>query len=117
MTYIGADADETKRMVAEGVLKLSDLGLFHVLLTSMSPSGRVNLRPKVLAERLGISSSACYQAIKRLQTANCLVRVLDEDTGGTFFLLNPFLASTGSPKTRAALWAQFKAALESPEVE
>lgn len=112
MCHIGADSDQLHASLRDGSLQLKDLGYLMVMVQLMEPSGRVKILPNALASLVGVSRRTCYDALKRLQQGRQIVRVRDPSTGGTYFLVNPWLFSTGSAKTRGALWAQFKAALE-----
>lgn len=115
MHFVGPDAERLEDLVRGRKLKTADLGYLMVMSHNMEPSGRVNLRPRGLADKLGVSDDSCRNALRRLQQHNLAVRVQDPGTGGTYFLLNPFLLTTGTPRQRAALWAQFKSALEIPK--
>lgn len=117
MTHIGPDSDQLHTALQKGELKLPDLGLLVVMVQRMEPNGRVKLRPNPLADLAGISRVSCYRSLKRLQDGRHIARVYDPSTGGSWFLINPFLFSTGSTKSRGALWAQFKAALENADEE
>jgi len=117
MHHLGPTSRQLEDLVADGSLRIQDLGYLFVLIQNMTPTGRVLMRPAALAARIGVSRETCYAAIKRLRAQHLVARVLDPDTHGTYFLVNPFLASIGSEKRRGALWAQFRAAIETGDFD
>lgn len=113
MTFQG-DADAMLKHCEDGCLRALDLAVFMALGVQMTSSGRVHTRPRLLAKRLGISHTTVYESIKRLQDNMYVVRQRDvAGGGGTYFLLNPYVSSTGSAQKRGALWQQFRAAFET----
>jgi DNA-binding transcriptional ArsR family regulator len=113
MHHLGHNARQVEDLLGDGTLKIQDLGYLFVLIQNMTPSGRIPLSARALASRVGVSQPTCSAALKRLREQHLLALCLDTDTRGSYFLVNPWLVSIGSSKTRAALWAQFRAAVES----
>jgi hypothetical protein len=83
-------------------------------------SGRIRVTLKALAAELyGKSTPASYgnllQSIARLKREGLLVRVREQTSGDTYYLLNPRLASVGGPQRRGHLFQQFQEALGQAE--
>lgn len=113
MTFLN-DADVMLKHCEDGRLRAVDLAVFTALGIQISPSGRVHTRPTVLAKRLGVSHTTVYESIKRLQDNMLVVRQRDVGGGGgIYYLLNPYVSSTGSAQKRGLLWDQFQAAFET----
>ena len=104
------DLDSAISLVGARRLELRDMAVFMALMAYMNwRSGRVPITAKALAERLQIHLPTCVSSLTRLKKEMLVTRVVDRNTGENYYLLNPYVASVGSPQRRGLLWAQFKA--------
>ena len=108
------DLDSAISLVGTRQLELRDMAVFMALMAYMNwRSGRVPITAKALAERLQIQLPTCVSSLTRLKKELLVTRVVDRNTGENYYLLNPYVASVGSPQRRGLLWAQFKATVGS----
>lgn len=107
------DLDSAISLVGTRKLELRDMAVFMGLMAHMNwRSGRVPITAKALANRLQIKLPTCVSSLTRLKKELLVTRVVDRHTGENYYLLNPYVASVGSPQRRGHLWAQFQASLE-----
>lgn len=101
----------TMELVRQRRLELRDMAVLMALSAHVQwRSGRAWVTVKALANQLGMNVSSCADSVRRLQREGQLVRCADERTGGSFFLLNPFVISVGGPQRRGLLWKMFEEA-------
>jgi hypothetical protein len=99
--------------VRQRLLLPRDVLVLMGVVTNMNwRSGRARITPKALAAQVGMQDTHTYLSLKRLQQQQFLARVCDPHTGEVYFLINPRLASVGSPQRRGHLFQQFDEALE-----
>jgi DNA-binding MarR family transcriptional regulator len=99
--------------LADKRLEPRDLAVLLILLGHMNwRSGRVNITQKALAQQINVSSSNVCMSIKRLRQEQLIARAVDKSSGNRYFLINPRLASVGSPQRRGHLFQQFDEALD-----
>lgn len=107
------DLQSVLALTGQRRLELRDTAVLMGLIAYVDwRSGRSKVSAKFLAEQLGIQLTHCARSLTRLRNERLAVRIYDERTGETFFLLNPYLASVGGAKRRGHLYAQFSEALE-----
>lgn len=75
-------------------------------------SGRAHITPSGLARDTGMLESNIRTSIARLRKELLISRVVDRYTGESYYLINPYLASVGSPQRRGHLIQQFQESLE-----
>ena len=79
----------------------------------MNPrSGRIEIRPSALAEKLQMKLSNLTHTLKRLREAHVMVQQKDRDTGGYYYLVCPQYVSVGTDQKRGYLGAQFAEAMQ-----
>lgn len=99
--------------VAAKRLQPRDLAVLMTVLANVNwRSGRANVSVRALAHQLQMQESNCSASVTRLRKEQLLARGVDAASGHTFFLINPRLASVGSPQRRGHLFQQFDEALE-----
>jgi hypothetical protein len=107
-TAVGALADKR--------LEPRDLAVLMALLANTNwRSGRACVTQKALAQQMRVSSPHVCLSIKRLRDEQLVARAVDGTSGHAFFLINPRLASVGSPQRRGHLFQQFDEAIAIPK--
>ena len=107
------DLQSVLALTAERRLELRDTAVLMGLIAHVDwRTGRSKVSGKYLAELLGIQLSHCTSSITRLRKERLVVRIYDDRTGETYYLINPYLAGVGSASRRGHLYAQFAEALE-----
>ena len=96
------------------ILKPRDVAVLYCMVESINPrSGRINLRPSALAERLNMQLADISATLKRLRDVHVLVQAKDKDTGGLYYLICPQYVSVGhGDNKRAYLGHQFAEAMQ-----
>lgn len=103
--------------LADKRLQPRDLAVLMALLANMNwRSGRVDMTQRALAEQLNIRETNVGSSIKRLREEQLIARAVDKASGRRYFLINPRLASVGSPQRRGHLFQQFEEAVEIPKM-
>ncbi len=103
--------------VADKRLLYRDLAVLMALMANVNwRSGKAHVTQRCLADQLQMQPSHVSTSIKRLREEGLLARALDQPTGQWHFIVNPRLASVGSPQRRGHLFQQFDEALEK-EIE
>ena len=96
------------QLLAQRVLLPRDLAVLYCMVEMMNPrSGRIEIRPSVLAEKLGMRLPDITHTLKRLREAHVMVQQKDRDTGGYYYLVCPQYVSVGTDQKRGYLGAQF----------
>ena len=102
--------------LAGGRLRHYDLAVLMGLLANVNwRSGRINITQRALAKQLSTDEAGICRSIKRLRVELLLARAVDKASGHSYFLINPRLASVGSPQRRGHLFQQFDEAVEIPK--
>lgn len=112
MVHQARDLDDIFQALAQRELQPLDICVLLAMVSRMDRTGKVRTTARALTEQIGSNYTSCIKAIGRLRKAGALVKVRDRQTGGHYFILNPYVASVGSAQARGHLWAQFKLALE-----
>ena len=95
-------------LLKQRVLLPRDLAILYCMVEMMNPrSGRIEIRPSALAERVGMRLSDISNTLKRLRDSWIVVQQKDPDTGGMYYLICPEYVSVGTDQKRAYLGAQF----------
>jgi len=94
-------------------LQPRDLAVLVAMLSNADwRSGRIKTTARGLAEQMGIQQSNCTTSISRLRAAMLVSHVYNVRTGDSYYLINPYVASVGSPQRRGMLMQQFRDSLE-----
>jgi hypothetical protein len=102
--------------LADKRLQPRDLAVLLVLLGNVNwRSGRINITQRALAQQIKTSESNVWLSVKRLRAELLIARAVDKASGHSYFLINPRLASVGSPQRRGHLFQQFDEAVEIPK--
>lgn len=102
--------------LADKRLQPRDLAVLLVLLSNVNwRSGRINITQRSLAQQINTPESNVWLSIKRLRAELLIARAVDKASGHSYFLINPRLASVGSPQRRGHLFQQFDEAVEIPK--
>lgn len=100
-------------LVAERKLELRDMAVMWALVAYANwRTGRIRVTAQKLAERLGMQETHVVSSITRLRKQLLLTRGTDPHDGTSFYLLNPYLVSTGTTQTKGHMWQVFQQSLE-----
>lgn len=107
------ELDRVLGLVGERRLELRDTAVFMALLAYSSwRSGKIRATAAKIAERLAMQEKHVISSLSRLRRELLLTKAKDPHDGSVFYLLNPCLASVGTPQTKGHMWEVFKEALQ-----
>jgi predicted transcriptional regulator len=99
------------RKSPRGLMPRDVVVLFRIVDCTDYRTGKAKVTVNQLAEDVAMQPTHCSLSISRLKKELLVVTVRDPETGGRYFLPNPYLTSSTKAK-QAYLWQLFQAAMD-----